>query len=51
MAMTLESFENNHPNYVREVDGKREYSEAALTRFLDSALDAEVIEKFGKVPT
>lgn len=48
--MTLESFERNRSSHVREVDGKKEYSEGALRQFLSNALDAEVIERFGKIP-
>jgi hypothetical protein len=50
IEMTLDSFERNWPSSARELDGKRQYSEGALRRFVDGALDSEVIEQFGKIP-
>jgi hypothetical protein len=48
--MTIESFERNHSDGVREVEGIKQYSEGTLRQFLENALDAEVIEKFGNIP-
>jgi hypothetical protein len=49
--MTLDSFEQNNPDYVREVDGKKLYLEDKLMRFLNSSLDDEATQKFGQVPS
>lgn len=51
IAMTLESFEQGHSNAVRLQGDTKEYAESKLRSFVDHALDAEVIEKFGKIPT
>lgn len=51
IAMTLESFERNNPSAVREVDGKKEYAEGVLRTFMDNALDDEVIQRFGQIPS
>jgi hypothetical protein len=51
IEMTLRSFEENRGNAVRVVEKKKQYEEEQLKRFIDGALDAEVIEKFGKIPT
>jgi hypothetical protein len=51
IEMTLESFEVNRPQAVREVEGKKEYAEGLLRAFMDSALDTEAIQKFGNLPT
>jgi hypothetical protein len=51
LDLTLESFETNNANHVRDVTGAKEYEESALLRFVNKALDAEVITQFGDIPT
>lgn len=51
IKMSLDSFEQNNPDHVREIDGKKQYLEDKLIKFMDSSLDEEAIQKFGQVPS
>lgn len=51
ISMTLQSFERNNSSAVRELEGRKEYAEGVLRAFMENALDAEVIERFGQIPS
>jgi hypothetical protein len=43
--------EESNPDCDREVDGKKQYLEEKLLRFLEKDLDEEAIQGFGQVPS
>lgn len=49
--MTLERFEEINTAYVKEIDGKKQYLEDKLLRFINASVDKEAIEKFGEIPS
>lgn len=51
IKMSLSSFEERNKEYVRMIDGNKHYSEEQLRLFLDHALDADTIKRFGDIPT
>jgi hypothetical protein len=51
IELTLDSFEQNNAAYVRENDNKKEYREDKLLLFIRKAMEAEVEQKFGPIPT
>ena len=50
VELTLRNFSEKGDWAAREVDGAMQYEEHALREFLDNALSADAIKKFGDVP-
>jgi hypothetical protein len=50
LDMTLGSFETSNSDYVRTVEGKKEYLEEKLRLFLATSLRQEAIKQFGPLP-
>jgi hypothetical protein len=48
--LVLNGFGDANPQYIRDVDGKREYREDRLRAFLSAAYDSDVRKQFGEVP-
>jgi hypothetical protein len=51
LRQTLRSFAKNNHLSVRATGDKNEYERGALVRFLDEALEDELLEEFGRVPS
>jgi hypothetical protein len=50
LGMTLDSFENNNPNYVKITNDKKEYLEDKLLLFLKRSIEEEALKQFGPLP-
>ncbi|EYD77771.1 hypothetical protein Rumeso_00498 [Rubellimicrobium mesophilum DSM 19309] len=51
LGRTLRSFAESNPEATRQVDDKQEYERGALLKFLDLALEDELEDEFGRVPS
>ena len=50
IELTLKNFEKRGTHYSREMDGVKKYDESAIRQFLDDALTADTLKRFGDLP-
>lgn len=48
---TLDSFEIENPNMVRNLDGEKQFDETGIRRLIDVLLDREIKSEFGNIPS
>jgi len=51
LRKTLDSFAEDNPSFVRPAENGIEYDQAALEKFLEHAVNAELFDEFGRIPS